>query len=228
MRSIVFANQLRRRERKEVAHVSPAAQRASDRSRLLVVGRSETAIIGYAAMSLLATISISYYCLTDLDKAGTSLAPADTPVYEGRAVPRADGNRRAGDSERKRERVAHPAIADHDSTRASSSRSAEQQRSSSTRNNGTQAADLPLYSFPELEGALNAGNVGIASSLGGGVGANASSAQAFAPDAETVAVAPVPESGAWPFVGVGALLLCARRIFLDLQKRCTVARTPLP
>lgn len=112
MRRTELANPLSRAIRAaKMAHRREELQPPA-RSRLLVIDRSETAIIGYTVMSLLGAISISYYCLTDLDKAGTSLAPAEPPVYEGRAVPPDEQTSRGEENQRKRESSARPAGGD--------------------------------------------------------------------------------------------------------------------
>jgi hypothetical protein len=176
----------------------------------LVASRSEPAIIGFAAFSLLGAIAMSYYCRMGLD-AGSAGPPRrpDVPIYETRAVPADEIRRPLGAGEPSR--AAQPA-GDNSESIVNDGKRTHPVRPDEVHATNTAAVErdgTPLYSFPEFETLERAAMLGSASAVAGRVASQSGSANIEAPDAAFASFAPVPEPNAWSFAGGFALFLCA-------------------
>ena len=183
-----------------------AVRRSHRMGRCLGAG---SAFIGFAAASLLGAFALSYYCLTGLEQPRSTVATAEPPVYEGRAVPRDD----AKPQKATHSNVARLALVPRGKLQSSpapseteSFRSIPSQPSAVARAAEHEPA-LPSYSFPEFDSARHfadfAPMIAIANS------AAMSNSGNYAPDADSVVVDPVPEPGSWRVLTVVAALLCA-------------------
>lgn len=186
----------------------------SARRRDLGTTRSEPAIIGFAAFSLLGAIAMSYYCQMGLDEmSGKSKMSADVPVYNAKAVPRDDVHMLLGAgrvASRKSE-----VSSSEETDRSSDNEKARTAETEPSRRRQLPAVGErePLYSFPEIDAMQRAAARGSAIALASNVASQSGFANIQAPDAAFGAVAPVPEPTVWSFAGLFALLLCAGERF---------------
>lgn len=178
-------------------------------SREISASRSEPAIVGFAAFSLLGAIAMSFYCRMGLEGPSTALKPAaETPVYNAAAVPLDDVHRPLGAAlvnaapqpssdnleavvnDGRRTRLAH------DERHAAAAQPVVHE-------------GAPLYAFPEFDALQRAAALGSASAVAGSVASQSGSGNLEAPSAAFSSFAPVPEPNAWSFAGVFAAAVCA-------------------
>jgi hypothetical protein len=192
-------------------------QKQPRHSRFAILRRSEPVIVGYATLSLIGALSLSYYCLRDIEHAGTSVPAPEAPVYDARAVPMNEGQDHGTKPLQTilgATSLGSPEVPADDEEQAApgsvshASHLSHPSHLSPVETAALQRADLPLYSFPELDAARAAANIGSVAALAGTAAAQLNSSGMYAPDAEFGAVAPVPEPSEWGLVGVAALLLC--------------------
>lgn len=171
--------------------------------------RSEPGIIGFAAFSLLGAIAMCYYCGSGLDAPSSTMrSAADTPVYNGRAVPLDDVHRPLG--------AAFVNAAPKPSADNLESVVNDGHRTHSVHpdeHGGAAATPIivqgaPLYSFPEFDAMQRGAALGSASAVAGSVASQSASGNVEAPEATLEAFAPVPETGGWSSAGAFAFLLC--------------------
>jgi hypothetical protein len=207
---------------------SPLLRSAARGADSVATRRSEPAIISFAAFSLLGALAISYYCLAGLGQAGGAVpVAADTPVYNGKAVPRDDAQ---AQTSRPLGGTLTTTVAHVSATEGSDLAVGENGEGTHRLAGGERSArrELPsirerdlLYSFPEFDAMQHAVSLGAASALAGSVGSRSGSGEIQAPGGDFVSVAPVPESSSWSFAGAITLFLCAGE---RLRKRRLAAR----
>jgi hypothetical protein len=162
--------------------------------------RCDFAMLGLAALSFCSALSLSYYCLTGLDKTASHPTGLDTAVYDARAVPRDEdqprrGRRGASDSSN---------LEQSKKLRGDDRYGSSQPRRTAAVPSGDAARQM--FSFPELDWNLRAQSFGLASSIVGPTSQSNSAGQ-IAPDAEFDAVVPVPETRLWSVTGAATALL---------------------
>lgn len=171
--------------------------------------RSEPAIVGFAAFSLLGAIAMSYYCRMGLESSGSANKPAaQTPVYNARAVPRDEMQRPLGAA---LVNAAPAAGSDNlesivNDGRRSRFVHADERRAAAAMLTTRESASR--YSFPEFDLMQHAAAIGSATALASSVATQSGSANIEAPNAPFGSFAPVPESNGWSFAGAFPLLLC--------------------
>lgn len=188
-------------------HTSPLLDSARPR-REFPSWRSEPAIIGFAAFSLLGAIAMSYYCRMSLTPTNDGLQPAaGVAVYEGKAVPRDDAGRPlgAGLASIVGKTTGTDVVSSSEvspAARRNRTEDGESQRAIAAERDGQ-----PVYSFPEFDALEQAARVGSASAVAANLGTQTGSASIELPAFGSFA--PVPEPRAWSFAGVLLLLLSA-------------------
>lgn len=175
-------------------------RRESSRALIAAPKRSDLAMLGLAALSFCGALSLSYYCLTGLDKTAWHPTGPDTPVYDAEAVPLDEhqaraGRRRASDSDN---------LHQSQKLRGDDRYDSNQPRRTAAVPPGHAARQT--FSFPDVDWNLRAQSFRLASSIVGPTSQSNSAGQ-FAPDAAFDVVAPVPESGLCSFAGAAAALL---------------------
>lgn len=171
--------------------------------------RSEPAIIGFAAFSLLGAIAMSYYCRMSLGETSAGLQPAaGVAVYEGKAVPRDETRRPLGAGLLTIAGKTTPIDDSLSSAEATAAghRAELEDRKSASQSPADQDGEQ-LYSFPELDALEHAASLGSASAVATNLGTQTGSASIDLPAFGSFA--PVPEPSAWSFAGAFLLLLSA-------------------
>jgi hypothetical protein len=174
--------------------------RQESRAVVAVPKRCDLAMLGLAALSFSGALSLSYYCLTGLDKTAWHPTGLDTPVYDAKAVPRDDHQEQTA---RRR------GLNSSNVEQSQKSRGEERYDATHARRTGAVSPGRggpQTFSFPELDWNLRAQSFGLATSIVGPTSQSNSSGQ-FAPDAAFDVVAPVPEPRLWSLAGAAAALL---------------------
>jgi hypothetical protein len=174
--------------------------RQKSRAVVAIPKRCDLAMLGLAVLSFSGALSLSYYCLTGLDKTAWHPTSLDTPVYDARAVPRDEHQEQAA----RRRGSNSSKLQQPQNSRGEERYNAGQPRRTAVISPGSGARQT--FSFPELDWNLRAQSFGLATSIVGPTSQSNSSGQ-FAPNAAFGAVAPVPEPSLWNMSGAAAALL---------------------
>jgi hypothetical protein len=207
MRQVDFATLFRRADQPLAEPTSEAIptralgrNRQESRAVVAVPKRCDLAMLGLAVVSFCGALSLSYYCLTGLEKTAWHPTGIDTPVYDAKAVPRDEHReqtvRRRGSNSSNAEQP--------QKSRGDQRYDANQPRRTAAVSPGS--GGRQTFSFPELDWNLRAQSFGLATSIVGPTSQSNSSGQ-FAPDAAFDVAAPVPEPRLWSFAGAAAALL---------------------
>ncbi|MDQ6809555.1 MAG: hypothetical protein M3Z64_09070 [Verrucomicrobiota bacterium] len=181
-------------------------------------------MIWFAAFSLAGTIALSYYCLSGLEPSPQVQKVDQGPVYDAKRVPldpapkaisSAGSHFPARGARRQRHSESDPMERATDGERDDTPR---------RMNDDTNVTPGEKYSLPSTTESERGAIFGTAMAAGGAAAsAEANAAGYAAPDAFAAEVAPVPEPGAWSWIGLGAGLLIILRHFRG-SKAASLAR----